>query len=106
MDNQEKNVATWEEVYETLNNIENKKSNGSNCIVFSILSLVLCVVPFIAIPFSIVGFVKAIKNLKCNNKKVKGVFSIILSVIGFFVSCFMLLIWLKFGLALVNQFIK
>lgn len=102
MDNQEKNVATWEEVYDVLNNFDNKKNNQSSGLVFSILSLFLSIIPFVGIPFSIVGFVKGIKSTK-NNNKVRGIFSIILGIIGFIISCFAILIWLKVGLALINQ---
>jgi hypothetical protein len=30
MNNQEKNVATWEEVYDVLNNFDNRKNNKSS----------------------------------------------------------------------------
>ena len=102
MNNQEKNVATWEEVYDVLNNFDNRKNNKSSGWVFSILSLFLSVIPFVGIPFSIVGFVKGIKSTK-NNNKVRGTFSIILGIIGFIISCFAFLIWLKVGLSLINQ---
>lgn len=102
MNNQEKNVATWEEVYDVLNNFDNRKNNKSSGLVFSVLSLFLAVIPFVGIPFSIVGFVKGVKSTK-NNNKVRGTFSIILGIIGFIISCFAFLIWLKVGLSLINQ---
>ena len=45
---------------------------------------------------------KQIKSTK-NNNKVRGTFSIILGIIGFIISCFAFLIWLKVGLSLINQ---
>ena len=102
MNNQEKNVATWEEVYDVLNNFDNRKNNKSSGLVFSILSLFLSVILFVGFPFSLVGFVKGITSTK-NNHKVRGTFSIILGIIGFIISCFAFLIWLKVGLSLINQ---